>query len=138
MAKRAGDVGTSALEDLRRRPRPPRTSFIGREAEIASLLDLLRAPDVGLVTITGRSGAGKTRLATEVARRLSAELPGGAVFVDCSSIDDPDVLVAAVASALDLKVVSRQRPEDALRRSLQYEPALILADDVDQVSDGLD
>ena len=138
MAKRAGDVGTSALEDLRRRPRPPRTSFIGREAEIASLLDLLRAPDVGLVTITGRSGAGKTRLATEVARRLSSELPGGAVFVDCSSIDDPDVLMAAVASALDLKVVSRQRPEDALRRSLQYEPALILADDVDQVPDGLE
>jgi predicted ATPase len=98
----------------------------------------LRSPDVRLATITGRSGAGKTRLASEVARLLDRELPGGAVFVDCSSIDDPGLVAAAVAGALDLHVVSGQRPEDALRRSLQFEPTLILADDVDHVPDGVE
>jgi len=135
---RAEDVAGSTARDRRRRPRPSRTSFIGRDGEIASLLQLLRTPDIGLVTITGRSGAGKTRLAIEVARRMGGELPGGAVLVDCSSIDEPGLLVGVVAAALDLKVVPGQRPDDALRRSLQYEPALILADDVDQVPDGVE
>jgi len=130
---RAADAKGAASGDRRRRPRPQRTSFIGREAEIASLLALVRSPDVALVTITGRSGAGKTRLAVEIARQVGAGLAGGAVIVDCASIDDPDLLVAAVAGALDLNVVPGRTPGDALRRSLQYEPTLILADDLDHV-----
>jgi predicted ATPase/DNA-binding CsgD family transcriptional regulator len=110
---------------------------MGRGAEISSLLELLRSPDVGLVTITGRSGSGKTRLAAEVARQVGPDLAGGAVVVDCASIDDPESVAAAVAAALDLSVVAGQRPEDALRRSLQYEPTLILADDLDHVPDAV-
>jgi predicted ATPase len=134
----AGHADRLTDRGRRSKPRPPRTSFIGRENEVASLLGLLRSPGVRLATITGRSGAGKTRLATEVARLLDRELPGGAVFVDCSSIDDPGLVAAAVAGALDLHVVSGQRPEDALRRSLQFEPTLILADDVDHVPEGVE
>ena len=133
MSTWAGESDAPPGADRRRRPRPPRTSFLGREAEIASLLELLRSPDVGLVTITGRSGSGKTRLAAEVARRVGPDLRGGAVVVDCASIIDSDLVAAAVAGALDLRVVAGQRPEDALRRSLQYEPTLILADDLDHV-----
>jgi predicted ATPase len=129
----AGRAGRFAVGDRRRKPRAPRTSFVGRETEVASILTLLRSPEVRLVTITGRSGAGKTRLATEVARLLDPDLAGGAVFVDCSSIDDPGFVVAAVAAALDLQVPSGRRPEDALRRSLGAEPTLIVADDVDHV-----
>jgi predicted ATPase/DNA-binding CsgD family transcriptional regulator len=135
---RAADAESAASRDRRRRPRPQRTSFIGREAEIASLLALVRSPDVALVTITGRSGAGKTRLAVEIARRVGADVPGGAVIVDCASIDDPDLLVTAVAGALDLNVVPGRAPGDALRRSLQYEPTLILADDLDHVPGGVE
>ena len=73
MLTRAGDLDEPLVRDRRGRPRPPRTSFIGREAEVASLAELLRSPDVRLITITGRSGSGRTRLATEVARRLGRE-----------------------------------------------------------------
>ena len=133
-----GPADRSTGRGHRRKPRSPRTSFIGRETEVAALLALLRSPDVRLVTITGRSGAGKTRLASEVARLLDGELPGGAVFIDCASIDDPGLVAVAVAGALDLHVVSGQRPEDALRRSLKFEPTLILADDVDHVPEGVE
>ena len=64
---------TQAAECL---PPAPPTRFIGREAEMAQLLDLLRRPDVHLITLTGPGGVGKTRLAVE-ARRLRTVLSGG-------------------------------------------------------------
>ncbi|MER6505862.1 BTAD domain-containing putative transcriptional regulator [Nonomuraea sp. NPDC001636] len=51
--------------------RRPRTSFIGREAELGRLTGLLRHDR--LVTLVGPGGAGKTRLATEAALQLSTE-----------------------------------------------------------------
>ncbi len=49
--------------------RPPTTSFVGREAELAELETVLKAHR--LVTLTGVGGVGKTRLALEVAARMS-------------------------------------------------------------------
>ncbi|MFI7111249.1 BTAD domain-containing putative transcriptional regulator [Nonomuraea sp. NPDC050227] len=51
--------------------RKPRTSFIGREAELGRLTGLLRHDR--LITLVGPGGAGKTRLATEAALQLSTE-----------------------------------------------------------------
>ena len=48
--------------------RPPTTSFIGREAELAEVQEALKAHRV--LTLTGAGGVGKTRLALEVASRV--------------------------------------------------------------------
>ena len=58
------------------RPLPPlpRTSFVGRTAELLTIENLLATE--ALVTLTGPGGSGKTRLALEAARyrRLGAQL----------------------------------------------------------------
>jgi len=48
-------------------PVPPNRT-IGRAAEIGAIVDRLRAGSVRLLTLTGRGGVGKTRLARERAR----------------------------------------------------------------------
>src|SRR5688572_29295151 len=51
----------------------PLTSFIGREHDTAAVGALIGRPDVRLVTLTGPGGAGKTRLAIQVARAVAAD-----------------------------------------------------------------
>src|SRR5262245_14184212 len=54
--------------------------FIGRRSEIATVRKLLRQGR--LVTLFGPAGAGKTRLALEIANRLGHEFTGGARLVE--------------------------------------------------------
>ncbi|MFN8378929.1 MAG: BTAD domain-containing putative transcriptional regulator, partial [Anaerolineae bacterium] len=56
------------------------TSFVGRQAELAELLDRLEDPDCRLLTIGGPGGIGKTRLALEVARRAAPHFANGVCF----------------------------------------------------------
>jgi predicted ATPase/class 3 adenylate cyclase len=76
------------------------TSFVGREAEIRDVRQLLA--DNRLVTLTGAGGVGKTRLAVQVATELAGEFGGGVWYVDLAPITDPGVVAVAVARALGL------------------------------------
>src|SRR5690349_11023047 len=77
------------------------TSFIGREnavREVAGLLEECR-----LVTVTGPGGAGKTRLAGQVARRAAGRFADGAHLVELAPVTDPAQVAAAVAAALGIR-----------------------------------
>src|SRR6266436_8704977 len=76
------------------------TSFIGREQEIAQLRELVAANR--LVTLTGAGGAGKTRLAIEVANRLVEAFPDGVWLMELAALSDPRLVPKAVAQALAL------------------------------------
>ncbi|GAA3169622.1 BTAD domain-containing putative transcriptional regulator [Nonomuraea roseoviolacea subsp. carminata] len=96
----SGDVPTPeppAPPRRRGNVRAPRTSFIGREAELDQLADLLARARV--VTLVGPGGAGKTRLATELALR-SAE---AAWMVELAPVTDPHEVVGTVLDALGLR-----------------------------------
>src|SRR5438093_49375 len=73
------------------------TTFIGREREIAAVDDLLQS--TRLVTLTGVGGAGKTRLAAEVAARVTPRFEASA-WVDLASLSDPGLVAALVAATL--------------------------------------
>ncbi len=67
--------------------RPPPTSFVGREAEVAEVRAALKAHR--LVTLTGVGGVGKTRLALEVAARSQATFADGVWVIELAAVGDP-------------------------------------------------
>src|SRR5260221_9436010 len=79
----------------------PLTSFVGREQEVAQLEELVTANR--LVTLTGAGGAGKTRLAIEVASRLVDAFPDGVWLVELAALSDQHLVPQAVAHALEVK-----------------------------------
>jgi hypothetical protein len=76
------------------------TSFVGREAEMHEVRQLLS--DNRLVTLTGAGGAGKTRLAVEITARIAPEFRDGVWYVDLAPITHPAVVPVTVARALGL------------------------------------
>jgi predicted ATPase len=76
------------------------TSFVGRQGEIEATRDLLRRRGARLVTLTGPGGAGKSRLATQVASALASDLQAGARYVELAPVASPDDMVPAIARAL--------------------------------------
>src|SRR5438874_2322638 len=78
----------------------PRRRLIDREQERAQAQALLQQEDVGLVTLTGPGGVGKTRVAVQVAADLVSQFTDGVAFIELSALKDPTLVVSAVARAL--------------------------------------
>jgi predicted ATPase/DNA-binding CsgD family transcriptional regulator len=77
------------------------TSFVGRRHELARLRALLS--EHRLVTITGPGGAGKTRLAEELAATITRSLEGGAAFAYLAAAHTPIEVSEVVATAAGLR-----------------------------------
>jgi class 3 adenylate cyclase len=71
------------------------TTFIGRGEQINEIRQLLC--DNRLMTLTGAGGAGKTRLAIEVAAQMTSQFPEGIWYADFAPITHPEVVPLAVA-----------------------------------------
>ena len=93
------------------------SSFIGRKAEISGIREALA--DNRLVTLTGAGGAGKTRLAIQVAAKMATELADGVWYVDLAPITDPDVVPVTAARALGLPDQPGQPTMDVLLRFIR-------------------
>ena len=63
---------------------------------------LLSEEGARLVTLTGPGGVGKTSLGLTVADKAGTRYSGGVVFVDLSSMSEPELVAAAIAAALGL------------------------------------
>jgi predicted ATPase/class 3 adenylate cyclase len=87
-----------SLERFRHNLPVVRSSFVGRDAEIARVGRLLET--ARLLTITGVGGCGKTRLALAVASRELERFPDGVFFVDLSIVSEPALVWTAIAGAL--------------------------------------
>jgi predicted ATPase/DNA-binding SARP family transcriptional activator len=77
------------------------TSFVGRDAELRQVAELLGAHR--LITLTGPGGAGKTRLAVEAARGELAAMPDGVWLVELAPVTDPADVTSTVLSTLGLR-----------------------------------
>jgi predicted ATPase/class 3 adenylate cyclase len=99
--------------------------LLGRRAELAELLELAAANR--LLTLTGPGGSGKTRLALEVAARLSDDYLDGAWWVPLAAITDPGLVLPTIAQSLGAR--------HELREHLAGRRVLLLLDNLEQVLD---
>lgn len=82
----------------------PHTSFVGRDAELHRIGDILGNNECRLLTLVGPGGIGKTRLAIEAAHRLTNQHPHGAHFVPLASVTAPEAVVPAIGDSLGFSV----------------------------------
>ncbi len=74
--------------------------LIGRERAIADIASAI--PGAGMLTIVGPAGVGKTSIAIAAARQISDQLKDGICFVDLAVIEDPSLVLPAIAFAVGL------------------------------------
>jgi predicted ATPase/predicted negative regulator of RcsB-dependent stress response len=115
-----------------RRRLPLETStFVGRERELTELRKLLER--TRLLTLAGTGGAGKTRLALELARGREKEYADGAVLVELDSVGDGADVPGAVAEALDLRALPGGALLDAIAVELAPRQLLLVLDNCEHV-----
>jgi predicted ATPase/DNA-binding CsgD family transcriptional regulator len=110
----------------------PLTRFIGREAELNRAAALLA--DARLLTLTGPGGAGKTRLALQLASAVADQFADGVWFVDFSPLPDGQFVWDRVAITLGVKEPGLGRTlAEAVGRHLAPSQALVLLDNCEHL-----
>lgn len=116
----------------RRLPLPP-NALIGRAWDHARALTVLRHDRGRLLTITGPSGVGKTRLALELAQDCAAEFGDGVAYVELAPLREAMVVSAAVAQALGVRERADATTVDQLSESIGERRMLLVLDNFEQV-----
>src|SRR4029077_13992744 len=111
------------------------TSFVGRHrqlAELGPMLDRTR-----LLTLTGPGGAGKTRLAVELAHGQVAgsRWVDGVWLVELAGVTQGDDVASAVGGALELPLEGNRPWISALVDQLSSRTILLILDNCEPVPD---
>ena len=127
----AGDAGAPPVALA---PLPlARGPLIGRARETAQACALLRDAGVGLVTLTGPGGVGKTRVALQVAREVADAFADGVAFVPLEAIAAPAEILPAVAHALGVPEGGGRALQDGVFAYLRGKQVLLVLDNAEQL-----
>lgn len=108
------------------------TSFIGRANDIQRVSQMV--VEQRLVTLKGAAGAGKTRLALEVAHKIRGNFSDGAYFVDLVPLDNPAKIAEYVLESLDVPVMG-SNAASSLRQFLASRQILLVLDNFEHIMD---
>ena len=109
------------------------SSFIGREAAIAEVAELLKTRR--LVTLSGAPGVGKTRLALRVAADLRDDFRDGVCLVELAALVEPALVPSLVASTLGLREEEGRSPTMLLQERLRAQQQLLVLDNCEHLPD---
>ncbi len=112
------------------------TPFVGRQADLDVLLEILGDPAVRLVTILGVGGVGKTAVALELASRVQAGFQHGAVFVPLAQLNSVDQLLPTLADVLDVQAPSSTDLQQAVFDQLCALEILLVLDNLEHLLEG--
>lgn len=108
------------------------TSFVGRRQATTEVKHALS--ESRLVTLTGVSGVGKTRLALHVASEVRRSFPDGVWLVELAELDQACLVGSAVATALGLSTSARE-PAELLADHLEDKRLLLVLDNCEHLLD---
>ena len=107
------------------------TSFLGRDQVVHEIVGLVATAP--LVSIVGTGGAGKTRAAIEVGKRVLDDFPHGVWFVELAPISDPGLVPHALAAALGVQESPQRSLLETLTAFLAQKRLLIIFDNCEHV-----
>ena len=109
------------------------SAFIGRARELAEVEELLSREDLRLLTLTGTGGAGKTRLALQVAAEAIERFQNGVFFVSLSPVRDWELVVPTIAQTLGLREYPGETMLETLEGYVSDKELLLLLDNLEHV-----
>lgn len=114
----------------------PATALLGRDSELAAIAKLFNNPQRRLLTLTGMGGIGKTRLAIEFALRQHTMFPDGVYYVPLASLDSAELIVPAVAEAVEFAFSGPSDPKEQLIHFMadrMKQSALLILDNLEHL-----
>ncbi|HBX71039.1 MAG TPA: hypothetical protein DEH25_17100 [Chloroflexi bacterium] len=111
------------------------TSFVGRENELSWFEGCISNQVVRLITITGMSGVGKTRMAIQMGYKYLRHFADGVWFVPLEGVHTLDLLAPSIAKSLELKL-DGQNPTQVLIDHLRTKTTLLIVDNFEHLLDG--
>ncbi|TDC30856.1 helix-turn-helix domain-containing protein [Micromonospora sp. 15K316] len=130
-----GELGRRE-ENRKTNVRAELTSFVGRDADVAAVRELVA--EHRLTTLTGPGGSGKTRLATETARTMVGDLPDGVWLVELAAVGVDGDIAQATLTGLGLRDAllgagPSADPADGLIAAIRERETLLVLDNCEHV-----
>ncbi len=111
----------------------PRNALIGREQELLAAKALVLREAVGLLTLSGPGGSGKTRLGLQIATELVEHFQGRVFFVPLAPIRDPDLVALTINETLGIQDSGNRPPLESLKDFVRDKTLLLVLDNFEQI-----
>ncbi len=112
------------------------TRFVGRDAELIQITELLLNPKCRLITLVGPGGVGKTRLGIQVISQLHPTPPDGIYYIPLVAHQDPTTVYQPIADALNLSFNNLSDQATQLIDHLRARHMLLLLDNFEHLISG--